>query len=170
MYTSIEEFNRIKEQNPEEVQKSLQQCCGSSTWVKQMLQEFPFQDMEQLRHCALKAEEHLTNDDWKESFRAHPRIGKNPKPVKKWEAEEQQSTQSASEQTLHLLEQLNEEYYEKFGFIFIVCATGKSAAEMLQILQERLQHPPSEELPIAAKEQSKITQIRLNKLIKSNLA
>ena len=82
-----------------------------------------------------------------------------------WSGNEQASVKQASEEVLQRLADGNEAYYEKFGYIFIVCATGKSAGEMLALLEERLPNDPADEIKIAAGEQEKILEIRLNKLL-----
>jgi OHCU decarboxylase len=113
----------------------------------------------------------LDECDWLESFRSHPRIGER-KAVnavsaqsQQWSAQEQQGVQNAAQQTIDKLAQLNLEYENKFGFIFIVCATGKSSDEILALLEQRLPNDASTELPIAAAEQAKIAELRLRKLL-----
>ena len=113
----------------------------------------------------------LDQDDWLEAFRSHPRIGekKAAQPVatqsKEWSGQEQSGMREADQSTVNNLARLNREYEEKFGFIFIVCATGRSAADMLDILRQRLRNDIETELPIAAAEQAKITELRLKKLV-----
>lgn len=110
-------------------------------------------------------------DDWKEAFAHHPKIGDIESMKKKfastaeWASGEQSGVQTASDKTLMALAEGNRQYEEKFGYIFIVFATGKSAEEMLQLLQERLKNDPEEEIQIAADEQNKITKLRIEKLL-----
>jgi len=104
----------------------------------------------------------LTPEDWLEAFSKHPKIGQSPSA--KWSAEEQSGMSEAAFETAQEIARLNAGYYAKFGFIFIVCATGKSAAEMLQLLSARIHNTRDEELRNAAEEQAKITHLRLNKL------
>ena len=112
-----------------------------------------------------------TEDDFLQAFEGHPEIGdvstlrEKYRNTEKLAGHEQSGVNSANEDTLQLLAQGNNDYKEKFGFIFIVCATGKSAEEMLQLLQQRLPNNRDEELANAAEEQRKITRIRLNKLL-----
>jgi OHCU decarboxylase len=112
----------------------------------------------------------LSADDWLEAFRGHPKIGekkaeKNTGAVaQKWSEQEQASVAAASSETLQSLAELNAEYFSRFGFIFIVCASGKSPEEMLSMLRTRLENDPEKELRIAAAEQAKITGLRLEKL------
>jgi OHCU decarboxylase len=113
----------------------------------------------------------LDRDDWWEAFRSHPKIGEKKALAKvstqseDWSGQEQAGIHDAVTQTLVELAKLNREYEEKFGFIFIVCATGKSSEEMLAILKSRIGNDLETELPVAASEQAKITKIRLRKLL-----
>ncbi|TMW60805.1 hypothetical protein Poli38472_000847 [Pythium oligandrum] len=145
--------------------KHLLYCCGAHAWVRGVIQKLPVTDLEALCAASEEVDKALTTEDWLEAFAAHPRIGRAKKPIKEWEAQEQKSTQTASDTVLDRLEDLNNQYFVKFGYIYIVCATGKSAEEMLAILESRLHNSPEDELPIAAAEQSKITKIRLTKLL-----
>ncbi|RLN94482.1 hypothetical protein BBJ28_00006216 [Nothophytophthora sp. Chile5] len=147
--------------------QQLLHCCGSRRWVAGMQKKFPVRDFEKLCHVSDEVDGNLTREDWLEAFGAHPQIGRAKKPIKEWEAQEQQvaATKDADEIILDRLEELNNAYFEKFGYIYIVCATGKSALEMLRILESRIGNSPDEELPIAAAEQSKISKLRLEKLL-----
>lgn len=113
----------------------------------------------------------LSTEDWLEAFSAHPRIGDidtlRAKFVntRNWAGDEQAGVTGSREQTLASLAALNREYAAKFGYIFIICATGKSAEEMLASLASRLTNAPEAEIEIAAAEQLKITQLRLRKLV-----
>ena len=113
----------------------------------------------------------LRDEDWLEAFRAHPKIGEQKaaavqsEQARSWSAQEQSGVQDAATETKAALAAGNHEYEARFGFIFIVCATGKSSAEMLTILNGRLQNDPGTELRVAAEEQRKITRLRLEKLL-----
>ena len=111
----------------------------------------------------------LQTDDWLEAFSAHPKIGETkqaqPERSAKWSAGEQAGMNAADDSVKQNLADANREYYEKFGFIFIVCATGKTANEMLELCRERLGNDRETEIEIAAAEQQKITEIRLRKLL-----
>ena len=114
--------------------------------------------------------EHLTADDWKEAFAAHPKIGEEKETVssgqaQRWSRQEQSSVATTSPHVRNALQLKNEEYYSRFGYIFIVCASGKPAEEILSLLTERLRNDPVREPEIAAGEQKKITRLRLQKLI-----
>ncbi|ETP41925.1 OHCU decarboxylase [Phytophthora nicotianae P10297] len=145
--------------------QKLLHCCGSKRWAAEMVKMFPVRDFAELCQAADTADATLTREDWLEAFAAHPRIGRTKKPIKEWEAQEQKATKNADDAVLDRLEELNDEYYKKFGYIYIVCATGKSAPEMLRILESRMDNSPGDELAVAAAEQSKITKIRLEKLL-----
>ncbi|KAL4152471.1 hypothetical protein PRNP1_009400 [Phytophthora ramorum] len=145
--------------------QKLQYCCGSTRWAAEMLKKFPVKDLEELFRAADEVDAALAREDWLEAFAAHPKIGRAKKPIKEWEAQEQKATKNADEGVLDRLEELNDAYYKKFGYIYIVCATGKSAPEMLRILEFRMDNNSNDELSIAAAEQSKITKLRLEKLL-----
>lgn len=113
----------------------------------------------------------LGEEDWLEAFRAHPKIGEQKaaaaqsEQARNWSAQEQSGIERAAQETKAALASGNQDYEDRFGFIFIVCATGKTSAEMLAILNERLQNDPATELRVAAEEQRKITRLRLEKLL-----
>jgi 2-oxo-4-hydroxy-4-carboxy-5-ureidoimidazoline decarboxylase len=134
----------------------------------------PFVPAEDLVELLEDAEEQwwlCTEADWKEAFEHHPKIGdleslqKKFEETAEWAENEQGGVNSASPATIKALAESNRSYEAKFGYIFIVCATGKSAEEMLGILQSRLQNDPEEEIKIAADEQNKITKLRIEKLL-----
>ena len=146
-------------------------CCGSKRWARAMTQRRPYAGVDDLTLTSDKIWWSLVRSDWLEAFRSHPKIGdkKAAENVstqsQEWSGQEQAGVASAAQQTRDELARLNREYEAKFGFIFIVCATGKSADEMLANLRRRLQNEIETELPIAAAEQAKITEIRLKKLV-----
>ena len=113
----------------------------------------------------------LNQKDWLESFQAHPKIGEEKAAAaqsgqaQNWSKQEQLGTEGADAETRAALAAGNHEYEKRFGFIFIVCATGKSSAEMLAILNTRLENDLKAELSVAAAEQRKITRLRLEKLL-----
>lgn len=153
-----------------EARASLLQCCGSVKWARRMAEERPFEDKQQLLSTSDRVWWSLDAEDWLEAFGAHPRIGEKKTSVlrsesSRWAEDEQSGVALASEQTQFALMKANQEYETKFGFIFIVCATGKSAEEMLALLNERLTNDSYTELRIAADEQRHITQLRLEKLL-----
>jgi len=163
---TISEFNLL---NKEAKTALLQQCCGSKAWISKMLEEELPEDKEKLLNAAELKWNDCTEEDWREGFLHHPKIGDTEGLRKKFSKDqfaggEQSLVNVAAEESLNELAKGNEEYETKFGYIFIVCATGKSAGEMLAILQSRLVNDPEKEIRIAMEEQNKITKLRLQKL------
>jgi 2-oxo-4-hydroxy-4-carboxy-5-ureidoimidazoline decarboxylase len=153
-----------------EARAAFLRCCGSCRWAEQMTASRPFPSEPELLAAASRIWHGLDRRDWLEAFAAHPEIG-NLEALRakfgqtgSWSAGEQAGVAGAREAVLQALAEGNRRYRARFGHIFIVCATGKTAAEMLALLQERLDHDPEHELAIAAGEQEKITQLRLEKL------
>lgn len=136
-----------------------------------MARERPFENLEHMVATADRIWWALEPSDWLEAFQSHPKIGEKkpaadtPREALKWSESEQSGTRDSARQTMDELAELNRQYEEKFGFIYIVCATGKGTEEMLSILRERLGNNADEELRNAAAEQAKITALRLNKLL-----
>jgi 2-oxo-4-hydroxy-4-carboxy-5-ureidoimidazoline decarboxylase len=167
MSSPLERLNSLP---PELARLDLQRCNGSSAWVERMLANRPFHTMEDLLTTAEREWAALGEADWLEAFSHHPKIGDVDSLRKKfastaqWAAGEQSSVQQADEETIRELAAGNAAYEQKFGFIFIICATGKSAKEMLAALQQRLPNERGAELRNAAGEQAKITALRLKKL------
>ena len=139
-------------------------CCGSFRWATRMAQARPFASAEEMSAAADTAWWTLGRPDWLEAFAAHPQIGTSA-PVSDWSAAEQSGLAGAADRTRRRLAEANRDYHARFGYIFIVCATGKSADEMLDTLEQRLRNDPDHELRIAAEEQRKITQLRLTKML-----
>jgi len=164
---TIEQFNSLPS---EKLYEALERCCGAKYWVEQMVNNAPFSKTEDLFNLADKIWENADESCWLEAFTHHPKIGdlnslkKKFGNTKKWAAGEQSGVESANKDVLKALAKGNTEYEIKFGYIFIVCATGKSAAEMLDLLNKRLLNSKEEEILVAMKEQQKITNIRLEKL------
>ena len=149
----------------------LEQCCGARRWVQQMVAQRPYQNLDSLRETAQRVWETMERDDILEAFDHHPRIGADIQALREkftrtasLSESEQASVAEASESTLLALRDGNRQYEERYGHIFIVCASGKSAEEMLALLQSRMNNEPEDELRIAATEQAKITLLRLEKI------
>lgn len=146
-------------------------CCGSTSWATQMAESRPFTSVEHVKQLSDRFWNQTTEQDWVEAFSHHPEIGDSESLKKRfastaaWALTEQASVQYADDEILDNLAKGNRAYADKFGFIFIVCATGKSAAEMLFHLNSRLPNSRETELKIAAAEQHKITSIRIDKLL-----
>jgi 2-oxo-4-hydroxy-4-carboxy-5-ureidoimidazoline decarboxylase len=141
----------------------LRDCCGSSRWVAAMEARRPFGSREAVLAAADDVWKSLDPADWREAFTHHPRIGEQT--TSSWAAREQAGASAATGDVRQALADVNRSYEQRFGYIYIVCATGKTAEEMLQIAQSRLQNDPDTELRVAAEEQRKITQLRLLKLL-----
>jgi 5-hydroxyisourate hydrolase/2-oxo-4-hydroxy-4-carboxy-5-ureidoimidazoline decarboxylase len=145
-------------------------CCGSRSWAGHMAARRPFTGVHDLFAAAEAVWQSLEPPDQLEAFSAHPKIGDFDALKNKfattgaWSAAEQSGMATAPEAVLRALAARNAEYEAKFGYIFIVCATGKSAAEMLALIEERIANQPEAEFLISAGEQAKITRIRLRKL------
>jgi len=168
---------RLNALSSEEAQAELLKCCGSTNWARRMAQQRPFPTggdaMRRLLDSADRVWWDLGREDWLEAFTRHPRIGEKAAAkeasaeTRRWSEEEQSGTRSAREQVLAALAKANRAYEQRFGYIFIVCATGKSSEEMLALLQQRLQNDPAAELRVAAEEQRRITHLRLQKLLQA---
>ena len=169
-----ESLRRLNELSQEEARGELLKCCGSGEWANGLAARRPFESLDELIEASDRIWWSLESKDWLEAFSSHPKIGEkkaaHPGPTKAqaWSEEEQARTRDAARETMSELMEANLAYEAKFGYIFIVCATGKSTEEMLALLKERLPSDPGTELRIAAREQSKITQLRLKKLLKES--
>ena len=154
----------------EEAIASFRRCCGSTRWSERMARLRPFDSEAAVFETAERIWWELDSADWLEAFAAHPRIGDRDAMRAKfaataaWSAREQSGVDGAAEDVLQALAEENTRYHERFGYIFIVSATGKTAAEMLALLRERLSNEPGREIAVAAAEQAKITRLRLEKL------
>jgi OHCU decarboxylase len=146
-------------------------CCGAKNWARQLTSARPFASLDELIAQADRVWWSLDQQDWLEAFQSHPKIGEKKAAARtavkaqRWSEDEQSGIHNSAQQTLDALAKLNQIYEEKFGYIFIVCASGKTSEEMLAILQDRLKNNASQELRMAAAEQAKITQLRLKKLL-----
>ena len=147
---------------------ALLSCCAAQRWAEAVAALRPFADNEALFAATDQVWAEMGEEDWMQAFRAHPRIG-DRKPAhataqsSSWSRQEQASTNQAHAEVLTRLADGNTRYEELFGFTYIVCATGKSAEEMLHILERRLSSNRETELREAAEQQRQITQIRLRK-------
>lgn len=165
---TIHELNILPESD---FKQQLFNCCGSTAWVNKMHALLPFDDLVELLSDAEDQWYECSEADWLEAFTQHPKIGDIESLKKKFAStahlasDEQGAVSEASQQTLQALATGNDDYQQKFGFIFIVCATGKSAEEMLTLLQQRLPNSKEVEIMVAMEEQNKITQLRLQKLL-----
>ena len=189
------ELERLNALPAGEAEARLSSCCASSEWARRMAAARPFDSLRELAEEADRVWRSLSRKDWLEAFAAHPQIGGapssrptsvagagpqdlslssvagagprdlSPRHSLDWSREEQDGTRGASPETLANLADANRDYEERFGHIFIVCASGRNAAEMLALAQARLGNDRQTELAIAAEEQRKITRLRLEKLL-----
>jgi len=146
-------MERLKNLCRQEMATELKRCCGSDKWVQLMIEKWPFQDFQSLVWTADDVWWGLSVDDWLQAFAAHPKIGDSDAVRKKeesgkssWEGDEQKGANDATMDTKLELKYLNEVYYQKFGFVFLICATGKSADEMLCCLRQRVGNDSSTEV------------------------
>ena len=158
----------INAASPEAAREILWRACGSTRWVDRMMQRRPFTTGARLLSAARIEWFGLTESDWLEAFSHHPKIGDRSALEARFpathdlSAKEQAGVAAARADTIDALAAGNDAYLERFGFIFIVCATGKTAEEMLKLLRDRLSNDRATELRIAAEEQAKITALRLS--------
>jgi OHCU decarboxylase len=164
----VEKLNRL---SADEARAVLLDCCGSARWAREVASLRPFRDVGALLDAAERVWFGLDREDWLEAFRAHPRIGERKaaaavsEEARRWSEGEQSRARAAPDETKAALAEANRVYEERFGFIFIVCAAGKTAAEMLDICRGRLKNERKTELRVAASEQWRITELRLRKFL-----
>ena len=161
---------RINAATPEEAAATLHRCCASARWVERVLARRPFASFGELQAVAKEAWSGLDRADYLEAFAQHPRLGADPARLRErfvtadWSTREQAGVTSADAATLEALRVRNAAYEERFGYVFLVCAAGKGAREVLTLLEQRIGNDPETELGVAAAEQAKITELRLEKL------
>ncbi len=166
MSAMLARWNRL---SAEDAVKEILPCCGSRAWADGMAARRPFTDVTTLLAVSDQTWGNLTVADWTEAFQSHPRIGESRAAVSAlsqssvWSAQEQRDVSTAGEDSKIALAEANRQYEQRFGRIFIVCATGKSMAEILEILRLRLQNDNDAELREAAEQQRQIIRIRLAK-------
>jgi OHCU decarboxylase len=166
----IERLNNLAR---EDAERELLKCCGSSRWASEMASRRPFGDADELMSVADEVWRALDEGDWLEAFLHHPKIGERKaaegqtRAERAWSAAEQSGMSEADAAAREELARLNREYEEKFGYIFIVCASGKTPNEMLALLRARMGNEAAGEIKVAAEEQRRITRLRLRKLLES---
>ncbi|HWY06605.1 MAG TPA: allantoicase [Candidatus Acidoferrales bacterium] len=165
---SLERFNHLPRQR---ALRTLLDCCGSKKWAQQMAARRPFAGEAEFFEAAEKMWSALAREDWLEAFQHHPPIGETRAKAKqsatasRWSTKEQSAAQAAAPGVSEALAAQNRAYTEKFGYVFLICATGKSSDEILDGVRHRLPNDPDTELRAAAEEQRKITRLRLEKLL-----
>lgn len=168
MTVSLEELNALPAKDAAEL---LHSCCGAAAWVSAMVARRPYKSEQELLDAADNAWKSATRNDWREAFEHHPRIGENQSTVQQaarardWALIEQSRARLASSSVHDQMSLVNRAYEKKFGYIYVVFATGKTARELLDMARQRLKNDPETEIRVAGEEQRKITQLRLKKLI-----
>jgi 2-oxo-4-hydroxy-4-carboxy-5-ureidoimidazoline decarboxylase len=165
----MEPWRKLDEAVPSDARVLLRRCCGSTRWVDGMLARRPFGSNVALLGAARVVWNALDQNDWLEAFAHHPQIGERdpaaaPADTREVSRSEQAGVADAEPEIRRALDAGNREYALKFGYIFIVCATGRSAESMLADLRRRLQNDPATEVQVAAEEQARITALRLQAL------
>jgi 2-oxo-4-hydroxy-4-carboxy-5-ureidoimidazoline decarboxylase len=164
---------RWNELDAETAAREILPCCGSSAWADGLTARRPFAEASELFSSSDAVWSGLAEDDWREAFDSHPRIGQQharsaTAESLAWSSEEQRAAMSPDEAAKLALAEGNRQYEEKFGRIFIVCASGKSAAEILAILERRMDNSAAAEMLEAAEQQRQITQLRLRRWLGVN--
>ena len=164
------ELLTLNELSANDAREAFERCCGARAWVERMIAARPFADRAALHAAADDIGNTLERADWLEAFAHHPRIGESAlrekfKTTATWAGAEQAGATGAAEAVIAALAAGNRAYEERFGYVFIVCATGKRADEMLASLESRMPNDARTELAAAAAEQMKITHLRLDKLL-----
>ncbi|MDQ3102025.1 MAG: 2-oxo-4-hydroxy-4-carboxy-5-ureidoimidazoline decarboxylase [Bacteroidota bacterium] len=156
---TIDQLNRLNETKAFE---AFEQCCGASRWVDRMIVGRPYEDLNEMLEISDRVWEECDVDDYQEAFLQHQRMSElGPKG---WSGGDG-SGNNADQGSFDQLAEADKKYEEKFGHIFVACATGKNPAEMLKMLGSRMENTPEKEILIAAEEQNKITRMRLKKLL-----
>jgi OHCU decarboxylase len=167
----LDELNALDE---DRAARELLRCCGSTRWAREMADRRPFASIDALCDAADRVWRLMDRADMLEAFAAHPKIGEGAGLAGRagevaertaWTTQEQSGARDAADDVRTRLAAGNRAYEARFGYIFIICATGRSAGEMLASLEARLHHAPDAELPVAAEEQRQITRLRLAKLV-----
>lgn len=164
---TLEQLNVLP---PREAARALYSCCGSKAWAREMTLHRPYYDFTELVNQADRVWRKLTPDDWREAFARHPRIGERAAATAtsgehRFSESEQSRARSGNPDTLAELAAANAAYEQRFGHVFLICATGKTADEILASARERLGNDAAAELLIAAEQQRLITHLRLRKLL-----
>lgn len=166
-------MTRLNALSVEEATAVLKACCGANRWVRGMLGQRPFKDADEVFETSERVFSQFGREDWLAAFRRHPRIGERRAAdapggqSEAWSAKEQAGVDAADESVRANLVEANLLYERRYGHLFIVCASGKSAAEMLALLEARLASDPAMELRVAAFEQRTITRLRLERTLET---
>lgn len=169
MTLTLSAFNALPASDAE---RELLACCGSRAWARTVVEKRPYPGIDALLATSDRVWSSLTPDDWLEAFARHPRIGERatataPAAERGWSEREQSRAQAGDPSVLAELAVANAEYEDRFGHVFLICATGKSADDILANARARLHNDPKRELHVAAEEQRRITHLRLRKLLET---
>lgn len=161
---TVDELNRL---TADAVRRELHACCASASWIEAVASGRPYVDEAALLTVSDAAVAAMTEADLRESLEGHPRIGDRRVEAGSgsWSSKEQAGVRSAEDSLRQALDEGNAEYERRFGHIYLACATGRSADELLAFLRERLGNDPGTEWSVVASELAKINQIRLRKLL-----
>jgi allantoicase len=163
-------FERFHNLSRRQAVRALLDCCGSKKWAEKMAKQRPFVSPTELFESADRTWRDLQRKDWLEAFQHHPPVGgrraaaNQSATQSRWSAKEQSTAQKATPEVLAALAAGNKAYADKFGYVFLICATGKTSDEILTSLKQRMPNDAEAELRGAAAEQCKITRLRLEKL------
>lgn len=163
-------LDRLNALPADDAEAELLRCCGSTEWARRMAAARPFPSADAMMEASDATWWALRDEDWREAFSRHPRIGearaeRPAEGTEAWSRQEQRGMEAAGGDTRAALAAANRDYEARFGWIYLVCATGRSADEMLEMCRARLGNEPGTEMRVAAAEQAKITRLRLEKLI-----
>lgn len=162
---NLDELNALPEDEARDVFLA---CCGAERWAEAMARQRPFASLDSLQRSAERLWWELDEEDWLQAFQAHPRIGESTAGSgrsARWSRGEQAGVGGRA---MRRLAEANREYEERFGYLFVICASGRDGDEILDALEERLGNDPPGELQVAAGEQAEITRLRLEKLLGGN--
>jgi 2-oxo-4-hydroxy-4-carboxy-5-ureidoimidazoline decarboxylase len=164
---TLDELNAMA---PTDAADAFWRCCSSTRWAGTMAALRPFKNTAELYQAADSVWKELSSPDWLEAFSHHPRIGSRlsalgSRQEEEWATQEQAGAKDASQKIKDELAKWNAEYEKRFGFVFLICATGKQAGEMLEQMRQRMENEKGVEIRVAAAEQAKITKLRLEKLL-----
>jgi OHCU decarboxylase len=164
---TLEQLNLLHELQAE---RRLLVCCGSKAWARGVTAGRPYYEFGELLTTSDRVWARLTPDDWREAFSHHPRIGERASitrttTAERWSEREQARARETSDALLDELAEVNAEYEDRFGYVFLICATAKTADQILESARARLHNDPETELRVAAEEQRRITHLRLRKLL-----
>ena len=162
------DLTALNRAEPVQAAADLRSCCASQSWSTAMTARRPFADVSALLQAAADEWWVLDESDWLEAFAAHPRIGEPREGDDRhttWSRDEQSGVAADGTDTAAEMATCNAQYEERFGYRFLICATGMSGEEMLDACHRRVSNDPDEEILVAAAEQEKITALRLRKLL-----